>query len=64
MLKEKVRKLKETYPCVNVTIIPEPCQGKAALILAELSVQREHQTSQSYSYLSLVELSPLTVKLM
>jgi len=42
VLNEQVRKLKERHPCINIMIIPEPCQGKAALILAELSVQREH----------------------
>lgn len=42
VLKEQVRKLKERHPWVNIMIIPEPCQGKSALSLVELSVQREH----------------------
>lgn len=60
--KEQVRRLKEKYSCINIMIIPGPCQGKAALILAKLSVHREHKASQSYFYLFFVELSPLTAK--
>lgn len=62
VLKEQVGKLKERHPCVNVTIIPEPCQDKVVLIVAELSLQHEHQASQSYCCQSLVELRPLTAK--
>lgn len=60
--KEQVRRLKERYPYISIMIIPEPCQGKAALILAKLSVQYEHKASQLHFYLFLMELSPLTPK--
>lgn len=62
VLKEQVRGLKEQYSCMNIMIIPEPCQVKAALILAKPSVQHEHKASELHFYLFLVELSPLTAK--
>lgn len=62
VLKEQVRRLKERYPCMNMMIIPEPCQVKAALILAKPSVQHEHKAPELCFYMFLVEPSPLTAK--